>query len=475
MNHAELLASALLGSTDLELLDEAARHAAVRRTQIPTRDIEAPPVAPSSTSPEAPAGFCRVMQRMLAEKSAGLRSLLVTEALQMVAKAEQVIPVTLLVPLLEAARGDSKMGDTRMAEALAGVLGERGRWLAAQHPIWQALHRRVEPEPSAWDEGATQERVAWLRHLRASDPAAGRELVASAKGEKAADRAQFIAALEVGLSHDDEELLDSAVASRSKEVAKTAAELLSRLPSSTWSQRLEEVAAGIFSPGENPVAVAPSTSVVSANRYLDVAAATGHQVSNTPEGRVLAIVSLLNPRAWIRLCGVDAQTLASRGAQLDGEVVELATSLIHATIRWRDVELARALYPITSDFSLLPVLPAKERNDLIAAQIKTTDRRDLVRLVATLPTGELDAEVAVMLMEVLVADVQGAKDYAVGRSLCEVISQRANPIQAESWIPRFRELAADTSLRYQSAAATAATCLTLRVGALKAIHHKEHR
>jgi hypothetical protein len=95
--------------------------------------------------------------------------------------------------------------------------------------------------PSLWETGTKPARLALLTCLRGSDPARARELIVSTwKQENASDRAAFTAAFVVGLSIADEPFLDNALADRSEEVARAAADLLARLPESRYSRRMAE-------------------------------------------------------------------------------------------------------------------------------------------------------------------------------------------------------------------------------------------
>ena len=140
--------------------------------------------------------------------------------------------------------------ETEMRSVVLAVVGRRGHWLAAYHPKWQYAREAVvlatqeldDAQIEAhWQTGSSSARLALLSHLRATDPARGRELLVNTwKTEKADDRRQFIAALEESLSMDDEPFLETALDDRSKEVRLAVAHCLSQLPDSRLSQRLRE-------------------------------------------------------------------------------------------------------------------------------------------------------------------------------------------------------------------------------------------
>ena len=124
--------------------------------------------------------------------------------------------------------------------------GERLRWLAAQNDDWGYANvggtaQNDDDLESAWETGSKAARLAILTSVRAKDAARGHELVEKSwKQEAAADRAAFVAGLETGLSMDDEPFLDGALADRSVEVGRAAADILSRLPLSNYSLRMAE-------------------------------------------------------------------------------------------------------------------------------------------------------------------------------------------------------------------------------------------
>lgn len=155
---------------------------------------------------------------------------LVHEAATVLAQRGWRLPARLLpLALARAVR------EAALRAPLAPVLGERGQWLAAQHPTWQAVTRApAVPTLAHWTHGSLEARVAFLRHERSQDAAAARErLVQDLPQQGSRERGELVAALAVGLSMDDEPLLDGLRTSdRSREVRQQAIALLARLPGS---------------------------------------------------------------------------------------------------------------------------------------------------------------------------------------------------------------------------------------------------
>jgi hypothetical protein len=136
---------------------------------------------------------------------------------------------------------DTAVRQPTVATALAGVLGERGRWLAGLRDRWRqfATVPETAADPAVWTHGDGPARRAYLTALRARDPDAARELLAAGwEREPAADRAQLLALLGAGLSTSDEPVLEAALDDRSVRVRQAAASLLAQLPDSAYSGRM---------------------------------------------------------------------------------------------------------------------------------------------------------------------------------------------------------------------------------------------
>ena len=121
---------------------------------------------------------------------------------------------------------------------LKDVLGPRGAWLAGHHPPW---HWATPPREVArrFATGSRAERLALLGELRATDPAAARVLVEDTwSSEPAATRAALLDTLHIGLTGEDEPLLERALDDRAASVRAAAAVLLDSLPDSARGKRM---------------------------------------------------------------------------------------------------------------------------------------------------------------------------------------------------------------------------------------------
>jgi hypothetical protein len=149
------------------------------------------------------------------------------------------LPGELTPALLEAGRRHRQL-----RPLIAPVAGPLAGWLAAQRPDWSfasaaAPADSTVDDPQAWELGRIEARAAYLRGIRRRDPAAGRDLlVAGWDAEPPDDRAALLTALAIGLSADDEPLLERALDDRRRQVRNTAHELLGRLPDSAYAHRM---------------------------------------------------------------------------------------------------------------------------------------------------------------------------------------------------------------------------------------------
>jgi len=177
-----------------------------------------------------------------------------SELLELIAASGQRVPPRWLPTLL-------RFGEKRtyLQPLIVSVLGNRGRWLAAQNPNWQygctlpstpsteseESTRDIEIELLAfrqqWDAESRSERILTFRQWRSLDAASAREALAETwKREAWRDREAFITAMTPQLSLEDEPFLETVLSDRANAVRTYAAELLSTLPSSQLCQRITE-------------------------------------------------------------------------------------------------------------------------------------------------------------------------------------------------------------------------------------------
>ena len=149
--------------------------------------------------------------------------------------AEEHLPA-----LLDLGRDEAPLRGT-----ILPVLGQRGEWLAAQHPEWVYATRRDEKD--VWETGTREERLLLLANLRTVDPTKARELLATTwSQESAKDRAAFLEKFATAINSSDEPFLNEAFHDRSVDVRRVARTLLADLPSE-FSRRLKDLANQVLS------------------------------------------------------------------------------------------------------------------------------------------------------------------------------------------------------------------------------------
>lgn len=187
---------------------------------------------PMATPPLAPAQAATVAE-ILGDGSPRLQA----EALLRLRQSGHLLPHSLLPRALDSGRRSREL-----RAFLLPVLGQRGAWLARQNEAWQYAAGGPQEDAlgsSVWEHGTLDQRKLYLAQQRAQSPDAARELVAQAvTTEGAKERIAFVECLTKGLSPADEDLLESLLKDKSKEVRALAGGLLSCLPTSRYAQRM---------------------------------------------------------------------------------------------------------------------------------------------------------------------------------------------------------------------------------------------
>jgi hypothetical protein len=147
------------------------------------------------------------------------------------------LPAALLPTVLDASRRA-----TALRPWLAPVLGTTGCWLAAQREDWKhavGVQTIRQSDEVVWLEGSLEQRSAFLLQERSTVPDVARERLIAALPELAAqERLELVQTLGVGLSLQDEPLLERLRANdRGREVRQAALRLLLRLPLAAHPQR----------------------------------------------------------------------------------------------------------------------------------------------------------------------------------------------------------------------------------------------
>ena len=411
------------------VLDAAALLTVAHRAGwLPQTGVSHPGPAAADSAPELPPRAAALLSRA-AEADAAVLTDLLTAA----GAAGYRAPAPLLPALLDAA-----IRDRALRPAVADVLGQRGRWLAAHRADWQRVVAgadRPDPAdgPDAWQTGRRDERAGYLAALRDTDPAAARELLrAGWASETGDDRAALLPVLARGLSAADEEFLETALDDRKGAVRAAALRLLARLPSSAWSGRVTERAWPLLrlegtGPGRTLVASLPGG--------LDPAAARDGIGGQPPPPGISAaawqltqVISLVPLGQWASRFGLApaeivalpvAGDLAShvhagwRLAAVRQASPDWAAALLTASARHPQTLRAgsRPLAAWPADEQLVAVLPPAARADRVARLLSRTTITPAALAELTACPGPWPAslaEVVVSLLRAAVTAVPGS-------------------------------------------------------------------
>lgn len=159
------------------------------------------------------------------------------ELLRLLKSKGQNVPRAVLPELLEMA-----LQNDFWRNLVLPVAGATGKWLAAQHPDWQALFSK--DDDFEWAQAAHNQRLAVLKNLRNAAPETALQLIQSTWQQDAwQERAHFLKELKAGISKSDESFLEKCLDDRRKEIRQLAADLLADIPESALTGRhLEKLA-----------------------------------------------------------------------------------------------------------------------------------------------------------------------------------------------------------------------------------------
>ncbi|PTL76934.1 hypothetical protein DAT35_47590 [Vitiosangium sp. GDMCC 1.1324] len=213
-----------------------ARAAGSPLTRLETRET----VAPSDTLELCPPRVSAVLTELLVANDGDV----LREAFGRLALARRRLPPELLPRVLA-------LKDPSLRAAAVPVLGERGVWLSRLNPEWRtsaaSLASATGEAERVWTEGNLEERLAVLTQARGLEPARARSwLQGTWAQEKAEHRARFLACLDMGLSPEDEALLELGRKDRSGPVREVARYLLARLPGSAFTRRMADRARAVL-------------------------------------------------------------------------------------------------------------------------------------------------------------------------------------------------------------------------------------
>ena len=192
--------------------------------------INGTPVFPDDARPVVPDAARAFLLQLFAGKNGRIDDALAIETIRALRKAGLRLHPFDIAPLEDfIAKHASEFGPFEAC------------WLRLARPNRKHDSGGGEPEELTDESFATASpaaRVTSLRHMRSRDPARARRIIeGTLAGQSAQSRAQFIATLALGLTADDQALLESATNDRSKSVKDAAEALLARLPGTAAQAR----------------------------------------------------------------------------------------------------------------------------------------------------------------------------------------------------------------------------------------------
>jgi hypothetical protein len=374
---------------EAQLLEELARQALRRRAGWQPQPLAAEQV-PSEPAPEDALPWAGPEASQLLEPLlSGRHPALLREWLRLaVAEGQLVRPVYL--PKLLSLASQVELPQ----ELLLASVGERGAWLAKQHPQWREL---VPPEEAIWERGTRAERARYLTHLRSQDAGAARQRLADCL-ETATFRelAALLPALQIQLSADDLPLLEPLASHSRKEVRQVVLPLLAQLADSQLVQAATARATQwLRREGEDLQVKLPTAQAVkSAAAYQPRPAGAGAGFEQWRRGlgeRAQAQVrelSLVPPSYWCEHLGESPEKLLRRLPYHPWGMTLLRgwllAALNHSDAAWAQAIFRLLLYPKHDPqlrgetgydrwlppglrSALLELVPAAERDRLLAA------------------------------------------------------------------------------------------------------------
>jgi hypothetical protein len=229
---------------------------------------------------------------------------LMDEAVELIHARNTYLPAPLLPALhLRAAA----LAETNYPEALRYIAagGERGKWLARQHPDWHRLVTSYDFASAFRKETQPGQQARLLRQWRHHAPDAAREaLQAEWKIQKPWNQELLLAALEVGLEQADISFLLAALKPKRKGVRRIATRLLLRLQERATLSDWTALARSSMQPdGKLSEIVRAAGDKEVLERYGGTA--TGQRLPNR-------LLSILPPDLWEDISGLPLPTFWTR-------------------------------------------------------------------------------------------------------------------------------------------------------------------
>lgn len=165
------------------------------------------------------------------------------ELLGLMRESNLLVPPHLITKVLDTAATLQRVGQQQLANQFLSLTGNRGKWLAEQHPDWCQLLPLDDFAPEYKKLVMPSEKAACLRRWRNKDPEAARlALITEWDTLSPKQQVTLLEALKVKLSAADIPFLKTALQPRRKEVRRLATRLLLQLEEAETTALFQEMA-----------------------------------------------------------------------------------------------------------------------------------------------------------------------------------------------------------------------------------------
>jgi hypothetical protein len=378
--------------------------------------------APQEDLPACPPQVAAFITQMF---EGGLHSLM-PEFLGELRKANLRLPETLLPNLL--AYGAKR---SNMRPLVLPLLGNRGRWLAAQHDKWGYAAVDANSWPSiraAWEKATQAQRPALVAQLRVENPGQGRALVESTwRAENDQVRLLLIKELETGLSMADEPLLETALDDRSRMVRRRAAQMLAQLPPSRLCRRMIDYVPLYlaWTPGQTRQIAISLPDVTPEMRRNGIVGTNSSVIARVRSEEIIQLISGVPLDYWAENWTADPRTIV-RAISTTAWPRTLTSGFSAAAVRQKDSQWARAIIDelgltvVTK--KLIPVLEERDLKALTlralndAAGLELSRESDLLTILRSWP-GSWDRELAAQILVVFARHFRATADLKMPHHL----------------------------------------------------------
>ncbi len=314
-----------------------------------------------------------------------------------------------IVPLLM----NQALKKPAQAASIVQACGESGKWLISLDTQWAPLMDAKIAE-SNWETGTHNDRMQFLRELRAKDPSAAIPLLTEAfPQENANNRVEFLELLENGLSDADVTFLEMQSTDKSKKVKELALDLLKLIPGSSINRMYEDHISRALSVKEQRVMLFAKKKVLHLDKNVEPSEAlfgTGISKVSSIKGvedhhhwlhKVLAFV---HPDALLRHLQLSLDEFLDI-VQKDEVAWAYHNGLHEAALHFKHVAVAKALMTrgIKQDYATLSLIPVAERGPFYSKVLEN----NLVQVLEDLfddQYGLITRDLGLLLMQALAAN-----------------------------------------------------------------------